>query len=138
MEKYPSRRIDIAVRIAFVITLVLVIRLWPKAIHVPPSFDCNKATLPTEKAICGDPDLSKIDADFAIYYADSLTAAAIANDRATLDTLLKGERGFLNTRNQCGRSAQCVMQAYANRERQLGELVGLPPPPPDFGGVRAF
>jgi uncharacterized protein len=135
MEKHPTRRIDIAIRIAFVIVVCAGVRLWPKTVHVSPSFDCTKAALPTEREICGDSDLAKIDADFAIYYADNLAAAAIAGDRANLNTLIRGERDFLNLRNQCGKNKFCVVQVYGNRERQLGDLVGLPPPPPNF---RAF
>lgn len=42
MEKYPSRRLDIAIRVAFVVTVTLVIWRWPKAVHVSPSFDWAK------------------------------------------------------------------------------------------------
>lgn len=132
MEKYPSRRLDIAIRVAFVITVTLVIWRWPKAVHVSPSFDCAKATIPTERVICGDPDLAKIDADFAIYYADNLATVAINSDRATLNALIAGQRDFMTARNGCGKNKLCVLQVYGDREKQLRKLVGLPAP--DFFG----
>jgi uncharacterized protein len=132
MEKYPSRRLDIAIRFAFVITVSLVIWRWPKAVHVSPSFDCAKATIPTEQVICRDPDLAKVDADFAVYYADNLATVAIDGDRATLDSLVAGQRNFLIARNRCGSNKLCVMQVYGDREKQLRGLVGLPAP--DFFG----
>ena len=139
MQTHAPRRIDIAIRIAFVIVLFAVVGFWPKTIHVSPSFDCTKATLPTEKLICGDSDLAKLDSDFAIYYADNLATVAIAGDKATLAALITGQRSFMNTRNRCGSNKFCVMQAYGNRERQLRELLGSPPPPADFlNGGRAF
>ncbi len=137
MEKYPSRRLDIAIRVAFVITVSLVIWRWPKAVHVSPSFDCAKATIATEKTICGDPDLAKVDASFAIYYADNLATAAINGDRAALDALVAGQRDFMIARNRCGRNRLCVMQVYGDREQQLRKLSGLPSPD-FFGEARAF
>ena len=139
MEPHASRRIDIAVRIAFVIVLLAVVGFWPKTIHVSPSFDCTKATLPTEKLICGDSDLAKLDSDFAIYYADNLATVAIIGDRAKLEALIAGQRNFMEKRNRCDSNTFCVMQAYGDRERQLRELLGSPPPPADLlNGSRSF
>jgi uncharacterized protein len=126
MDTHRSRPIDIAIRVAFVIAVSVGIWRWPHAVQVPASFDCTKARLPTEKTICADPDLAKVDADFAIYYADNLAAVAIAGNRAILDTLITGERDFLEARNQCGTSKLCIRQMYDNRDQQLVELVGLP------------
>ena len=139
MEAHPTKRIDIAIRIAFVMGVCAAVWLWPKTVHVSPSFDCTKAMLPTEQLICGNPALSKIDADFAIYYADNLATVAIAGDRTTLDALVIGQRDFMSVRDRCDRNEFCVMLAYGNRERQVRGLVGGPPPPADFlNGTRAF
>jgi len=139
METFPTKRFDIAIRIAFVIGLCAAVWLWPKTVHVSPSFDCTKATLPTEELICGNPALAKIDADYAIYYADNLATVAAVSDRTTLEALITGQRDFVTARDRCGRNEFCVMQAYGNRERQVLGLVGGPPPPADFlNGTRAF
>ena len=139
MDKHPTRPIDIAIRSAFAVTVCAVVWLWPKTVHVSPSFDCTKATVPTEKLICKDPELAKIDADFAVYYADNLATVAIVGDRTTLDTLITGQRDFVSVRNRCGQNKFCIMQVYGAREGRLRALVGSPPAPGDsFYGARTF
>jgi uncharacterized protein YecT (DUF1311 family) len=101
--------------------------LWSRtAIHVSPSFDCTKATLATEKTICSDPELARLDADFAVQYQDSLKAVAIARDAATGDALEQGQRDFLEERNQCGNAKWCIERMYGRRNLQITELVGEP------------
>lgn len=128
MDKHPTKRLDIAIRVAFVLTVSFVIWRWPKAITVTPSFDCSKATLPTERVICTDPGLAKVDVDFAIYYADNLATAAINGDGAIVAALVKGQRDFTTIRDRCGTNKLCVMEVYGDRESKLKAMSGLPAP----------
>jgi tetratricopeptide (TPR) repeat protein len=61
-----------------------------------PSFDCKKATRAVEKAICSDPDLSRLDREM-----DAAYKAALANLTGRAAKRLKQEQqDFLATRNR--------------------------------------
>ncbi len=61
-----------------------------------PSFDCKSATLAVEKAICSDPDLSRLDREIDAAYKASLAT----RKGAALATLRSDQRDFLATRNK--------------------------------------
>jgi len=61
-----------------------------------PSFDCKKATRAVEKAICSDPDLSRLDREM-----DAAYKAALASLTGKASKRLKQEQQeFLATRNK--------------------------------------
>ena len=70
-----------------------------------PSFDCNRAQAPDEKAICASPDLSKL---------DSLVAAAFATYKAENQPTEKVARGLLQDRQACGDDKACIAAAQVN------------------------
>ncbi len=80
-------------------------------------FDCAKAASPTEKAICADAGLSKLDGQLAAAWKAALTKGG---DTAVLKT---AQRKWLKQRDQCGGDAACVGDRY--RER-LASLNGTP------------
>lgn len=76
-----------------------------------PSFDCQKATTPTERMLCRDPGLwAKDRAMNAIYsFIRSYDNAKVRKD------LLANQREWLKQRNSCGGNAVCLNQSYENR-----------------------
>jgi uncharacterized protein len=126
MARLRSRR-SVFLRAGAVVILSIALWFWPVGKPtVAPSFDCTKASGPTEKTICADPELARIDADFALYYQDNIDAAQINGDSAVIGTLRQGQRAFVEARNQCGTVKWCIERRYADRDRQLAELVGAP------------
>jgi uncharacterized protein len=120
---------DLVFRTGGVFVAVIGMLLSPRgpAPHVEPSYDCTKAILPTEKEICADPQLAKIDSDFAVYYQDNLEVVTITDNKLVEEALKRGERDFLDARNSCGAAKWCIERTYAKRNLQLLELVGEPP-----------
>lgn len=128
MDRRHSRRDAIVFRIGGVIVLALAVWFWPRGPgpHVAPSFDCTKATLPTERTICTDAQLGQIDKDFAAYYRENVEVVSIAGDTDKLAVVKKGQQDFLNARNRCGTNRYCIMAAYGTWNRALTQLVGVP------------
>lgn len=123
-----SRRDAIVFRAGGVVVVALAIWFWPRGPgpHVPPSFDCTKALLPTEQTICTDAQLAQIDKDYAAYYQENLEVVSIAGDTEKLAVVIKGQQDFLAARNRCATNRYCIMGSYGIRNRQLTELVGVP------------
>ena len=68
-----------------------------------PSFDCRKASLPAEKAICADPQLSAIDALVAKAFVGF--EPAFGGDKRKI------ARALIAGRNACGQDAACIVSA---------------------------
>lgn len=93
------------------------------------SFSCDAAKAPRERMICADPELSRADEKLAIAYKAALDALS-EEGRADLRT---GEREWLSyTQTVCwigrkapegGSSRNCLMDEYAQRQKQLDNAV---------------
>lgn len=87
--------------------------LYPAALHAA-SFDCAKAALYSEKAVCDDADLSELDdelsASYQATYADSTTASS---KQLKLD-----QQQWLKRRNAC-HDRVCIKAAYEARLREM-------------------
>ncbi|MFU1476484.1 lysozyme inhibitor LprI family protein [Roseovarius sp. C7] len=81
-----------------------------------PSFDCTKASTPTEFAICGSPTLAQLDREIAAAYTVRRDALG-ASDRAAL---LAAQRDWLATRDQCGGDPACIEAMMRLRLSQIG------------------
>ena len=77
-----------------------------------PSFDCRKARLPTEKAICADPQMSAIDALITKAYRDF--EPAFAGDKRKI------ARELVADRNACKTDAACIVSAQNNALQTYG------------------
>jgi len=75
-------------------------------------FDCNKAASATEKAICRDESLSKMDGQMAALWG---TLRAKSSDPA----IRQAQRQWLEKRDACGGDVACLTKTYQQR---LGEL----------------
>lgn len=72
-----------------------------------PSFDCSKAALPDEKAICRSPELAAL---------DQLTTEGYRNLKAARGKEIANRvgRAFLKERRLCGGDAACIREAQAS------------------------
>lgn len=82
-----------------------------------PSFDCTKATTFSEKAICTDSLLGKLDGALAENYKHML--ASDIGDGARND-LKATQRNWLSERNQCTEN-QCLARVYRKRINEVCE-----------------
>jgi uncharacterized protein len=73
------------------------------------SFNCQRATLPAEKAICGDANLSSLDERTTGMYFLIIGSGAPA---ATVAEVKDGQSKFLASRNACGVNIDCLVSAY--------------------------
>ena len=92
-----------------------------------PSFDCAKASTPVEQAICGAPELARLDAALAENYRN-INNSNIA-DGARADLKLT-QRQWAAERNKCSTN-QCINAAYRIRLDKVCEypvLSGAHPP----------
>jgi len=77
------------------------------------SFDCAKAGTPTEKAICRDPAVSKLDEDVAAAFKATLAFWPAGDWKAYI---LTEQRNWLKDRNSiCKADADCLKQDYERR-----------------------
>ena len=73
------------------------------------SFDCKKASIAAERAICGNANLSQLDARTAGMFFTILGSDVPAS---TLGQVKTSQRQFLDTRNACGANVDCLVDAY--------------------------
>jgi len=75
------------------------------------SFDCSKASTPTEHAICDNPQLSMLDEQTAgLYY--TLISGGAPEATTSVDAVKKQQAAFVAKRNQCGANYNCLIDAY--------------------------
>jgi len=87
------------------------------AVHgEPPSFDCNRASTVTEKAICADADLSDLDGRLGQAFSDAI---AVANDDQT-KRLRADQRAWIGNRDKfCAGDTSCLKGAIQRRTTEL-------------------
>ena len=87
--------------VAIAALLALLTGLISPALAASPSFDCAKAKLPDEKAICANADLSALDVDLNAGYQATITALG-KKKAANLN------RTILRQRKACKANASCI------------------------------
>lgn len=80
------------------------------------SFDCSKASTAAERTICGNTNLSQLDARTAGMY---FTILGNNYPAATLTQVKNSQRRFLATRNACGANVDCLVDAYTSQMMYL-------------------
>jgi uncharacterized protein len=81
------------------------------------SFDCQKASTPTEKRICASKELSDLDGMLGEIYGFAQNRLPLA-----LECLRADQRAWLRKRNQCT-SDDCVRRVYLERLAELESFV---------------
>jgi uncharacterized protein len=79
------------------------------------SFDCSRAPLPDEKAICASRQLSELDVEMAVRY-QILTGLVAMGTRGNMQD---EQHAWLKSRQACGRDHACLLDAY---RRRIGTL----------------
>jgi uncharacterized protein/uncharacterized MnhB-related membrane protein len=88
------------------------------------SFDCTKATTPTEKTVCTNPELSSLDEQLAKSYRNVL---AVTADQSQLR---QAQRTWLTqVLNRC-EDTKCLANAYQNRITTLNDGISTSPDKP--------
>src|SRR5207245_1987187 len=90
-----------------------------------PSFDCAKATTPTEKAICGNARLSRLDRAIAT------ALRRIKDDLPNGETMTKEQTAFLKARDACGTDVGCLRKTMDVRRVALSLERNMPRDPRD-------
>ncbi len=85
------------------------------------SFDCAHATLPAEKAICADKNLSHLDEQTAGMYFTIIGSGA---PQATVTQVKTSQKSFVQTRNACGADVNCLVDAYTSQMMYLKNIKG--------------
>ena len=78
-----------------------------------PSFDCAKASTRSERAICGDARLARLDLDLSRAYAAAVAANPDIRDQ---------QRRWLQVRDSCGQIVGCLASQMQRRIAELQEL----------------
>ena len=77
--------------------------------------DCARARTPTEKTLCADAALHRLDDELGAAYARLRAAQQPGQNEA----LRQAQRGWLKQRDACGSDAECLRQRYDTRLAEL-------------------
>ena len=87
-----------------------------------PSFDCGKAASVSEKTICANAELSRLDFQLGRTWESLLLAFDI--DPVQQPQMRKDQRAWIARRQECGEDANCIGKLYRDR---LATLNGADP-----------
>jgi uncharacterized protein len=110
MKREPCRWIGRSVRHALLVSFVL-----GSVSSFAASFDCNRARMPDEKAICASRYLSEQDVEMAVRY-QMLTGLVAMGTRGDMQD---EQQAWLKTRKACGGNQACLDTAYRSRIQRL-------------------
>ena len=80
------------------------------------SFDCNRAQMPDEKAVCKNPGLSQLDSEMgALWYSYNRFPFLMGMSGVRQDDAHQ----FLADRSRCGANVTCLRSVYLARIRAL-------------------
>ncbi|HZZ10255.1 MAG TPA: hypothetical protein VFE79_06150 [Paraburkholderia sp.] len=82
---------------------------------VAASFDCGKARLPDEKAICASRELSEMDVEMAVRF-QMLTGLVAMGTRGDMQD---EQQSWLTARKTCRANQSCLITAYRQRIQTL-------------------
>lgn len=85
----------------------------PEPAKAQASFDCRRASHPSEVAVCRDPGLASADRDLDVVFRSALERSAQP------DALRAEQRIWLSDLRNCGVEEQCLYEAYADRIEAL-------------------
>ncbi|MFL9985437.1 lysozyme inhibitor LprI family protein [Paraburkholderia sediminicola] len=79
------------------------------------SFDCKRARLPDEKAICASRQLSELDVEMSVRYQMLMGLVAMG----TRGDMGDEQQSWLSARKKCGAHQTCLLTAYRQRIQTL-------------------
>jgi uncharacterized protein len=88
----------------------------PATAQTLPSFDCRKAASPTEKAVCADSNLAKLDRQLATLWRSTIQAYM---DEQQIAQMKLDQRHWMEARNACAANVECIGRTYHDRLSRL-------------------
>ncbi|MBU2795174.1 hypothetical protein HFV00_13995, partial [Acidithiobacillus sp. VAN18-4] len=84
------------------------------------AMDCSKARTPTEKAICDDPELMKLDRQLSRDYKElRSTYEKSGHYTSFLQSQADEQKQWLTERDACGTNADCIAKEYNSRLKDI-------------------
>lgn len=109
------------------ILLVGVLGAFPAGARSQPSFDCHKAGNATEKQICADPELARLDRRLAALWRGTIRSF---DDQDQVAQIKTDQKLWIGQRNQCADNSKCITDHY---QAQINRLSGDDPDYPAAG-----
>jgi uncharacterized protein len=110
MNKQRNRSISRHLRLALLAAITV-----GSVSALAASFDCDRARLPDEKALCASRQLSEMDVELAVRHQ-------MLTDLVAMDTrgdMQDEQQAWLKTRRECGGNQSCLTNAYRRRIQTL-------------------
>ena len=114
MRHGKSKKARLARLTASLVILVLVSFAANRSPSAQPSFDCARATLTVERAICASEDLSRLDRELGQQFSATVR---LAQDPEALRAV---QREWISRRNSC-QTHECILASFSARIAQLRE-----------------
>ncbi|WP_080515530.1 lysozyme inhibitor LprI family protein [Methylorubrum extorquens] len=80
-------------------------------VRVTPSFSCARASTSSERTICSDSSLARLDRQLTVLYSRAVDNLSNSSRRA----LIVAQKQWIQERDQCGSSVGCIARAYTQR-----------------------
>lgn len=101
---------------------ILLLQKLPPNPQPCPSFDCQRATTPTEKQICTSFSLSELDQSVSGALKQVAKGLEDLGEHRQLKQLHRTQKKWLEERNRCGSNGDCVKKTMHDRLEQLAAL----------------
>lgn len=88
----------------------------PSLAQAQPSFDCRKAGNATEKAICADTNLARLDRQLSTVWKSMINGF---DDNGQIAQMKADQNLWATGRNACGVEVKCIAKAYTDRLKLL-------------------
>src|ERR1700758_877392 len=109
-ERVMNRQCDQGMKRHLRWTLLAMVTL-SSASAFAASFDCGRARLPDEKAVCASRQLSEMDVEMSVRY-QMLTGLVAMGTRGDMQD---EQQTWLKSRKACGGNQSCLVTAYRQR-----------------------
>lgn len=97
---------------------ILILKKIDKNAKVTTSFDCSKAAVSTEHAICNSYELGAL--DISIHNAYGRLIKQIRDGGGSTSDISKNQRNWVTQRNACGPQSTCLSSTMRSRLEWLG------------------
>jgi len=98
------------------VLLSALIAAVPATAQTVPSFDCRKAASATEKTVCTDSNLARLDRQLGTLWRSMIRAYF---DEQQIAQMKLDQTHWMTVRNACAADVECIGQAYRDRLNRL-------------------
>jgi uncharacterized protein len=111
--------------------LVAILGVFPVGARSQPSFDCQKAGNATERRICADPELARLDRELATLWRGMIRSFSNEDQLAQMKA---DQKQWIARRNECAGDSKCISSRY---QAQIDRFRGDDPDYPAAGVFEA-